>query len=520
MSRDGFAVLPTSPFAPVIPLILTPADTELSAFLRAAHALIESCPQLLAAIEADLDRHALRKKAARVADAQWHQERTLRLFDMPEPLKDIGKPLALLEGRPRTPAYVVLLAMFLRGYSGAGFKSSDVTCLMQESVSLHILFFNLGMEIPGRSTLTELVNAVSNETRLLVLDAELAQVLSVKFDDFKTILQDSTHVGGNTAWPTDSRLMVELITRLLHIGTRLDRVGLPVFQSPEAEALLDKMVILNREIDFSKGKKGAARKRKRHYQRLLKMSAQVDGLVTAQLAPLTDALFALDVRPSQKEQATRALERLRVDLAALAKVREACEARVIHNEKVPMSEKVLSVSDPDAGFISKGQRDPVIGYKPQIARSGGGFIVGLSLPKGNAADSKQLIPMLEDVMFRTQVIPNVVSVDDGYASSDNKKALEKLGIDVISINGAKGKALSSAVDWESDEYAEARGKRSAVESVMFTLKESFDFGEVARRGLDAVYAEQLERVFAFNLCHLVRRLRAAAKAAAEGKAAA
>jgi IS5 family transposase len=377
------------------------------------------------------------------------------------------------------------------------------------------------MEMPSRSTLTELVNAVSNETRLLVLDAELAQVLFVKFDDFKTILQDSTHVGGNTAWPTDSRLMVGLITRLLHTGTRLDRVGLPVFQSPdEVEALLNKMVMLNREIDFSKGKKGAARKRKRHYQRLLKMSAQVDGLVKAQLAPLADALFALDVQPSQKERATRALERLRVDLAALGKVREACEARVIRNEKVPMSEKVLSVSDPDAGFISKGQRDPVIGYKPQIARSGGGFIVGLSLPKGNAADSKQLIPMLEDVMSRTQVIPNVVSVDDGYASSDNKKALEKLGIDVISINGAKGKALTSDVDWKSDEYAEARGKRSAVESVMFTLKEGFDFGEVARRGLEAVYAEQLERVLAFNLCHLVRRLRAVAKAAAEGKAAA
>jgi hypothetical protein len=39
------------------------------------------------------------------------------------------------------------------------------------------------------------------------------------------------------------------------------------------------------------------------------------------------------------------------------------------------------VSDPDAGYISKGQRESVIGYKPQIARSGAGFITGHSCPR-------------------------------------------------------------------------------------------------------------------------------------------
>ena len=59
------------------------------------------------------------------------------------------------------------------------------------------------------------------------------------------------------------------------------------------------------------------------------------------------------------------------------------------------------MSDPDAGFIAKGQRVPVIGYKPQLARSGAGFITGLLLPKGNASDSGQLVPMFDEVVRRT-----------------------------------------------------------------------------------------------------------------------
>ena len=42
-----------------------------------------------------------------------------------------------------------------------------------------------------------------------------------------------------------------------------------------------------------------------------------------------------------------------------------------------------------------------------------GFITGLLLPQGNAPDSKNLLPMVDDVIARTTITPNVVSVDDG-----------------------------------------------------------------------------------------------------------
>lgn len=520
MIHDSRPGLPHSPFAPIVPLFLTPVDSDLHTFLEEAHALIAQFPRLVDAVEADLDQHALRKKALRAADAQWLANRTAQLPGLPAPANDPSEPLSLAPGRPRTPGYVVLMALVLRGYSGAGFKSCDVTSAMAESITLRVFFTNLALKMPGRSTLTELVNAVRNETRQLVLDAQLARALHLRLDSFDTVLQDSTHVDGNTAWPTDSRLMVALVSRLLRVGEGLDRVMLPRIESAKVRRILAKMIRLNREIEFSHGKKGGKRARRRRYERLLRMSERSHTLLTGYLVPLADVVAALDVRPSQRELAARAVARLRADLDALASVHAACDARVLREEKVPMSEKILSLSDPDAGFISKGQREPVIGYKPQVARSGNGFITGLLLPKGNAPDSQQLVPMVEEVIARTHVVPRVVSVDDGYASAANVNALKTRGIKVPSINGAKGRALTAPADWESDAYADARDKRSAVESLMFTLKNGYDFGEVARRGLKPVYAELLEKALAYNL-YVTARLRKAAATidAAESEAA-
>jgi IS5 family transposase len=112
--------------------------------------------------------------------------------------------------------------------------------------------------------------------------------------------------------------------------------------------------------------------------------------------------------------------------------------------------------------------------------------------------------MVNEVKARTGVTPKTVSVDDGYASQANKDALQAGGTEIISINGAKGRALTARADWNSDEYALARDKRSAVESLMFTLKQGFDFGVVARRGLAAAHAELLEKALAYNICHMVR----------------
>jgi hypothetical protein len=497
----------TAPFDPVGLLFLSVSvDSDLLVYLQEAHRFLAAFPSLVGLVEADLDAHGCRKKAVRLADAAWIAARTAALPGVTSEASAIDpSQLKLQQGRERTPAYVVLMAVLLRGYFAAGFKACNVATMMQESITLHVFFTNLGLKMPGRSTLTELVNAVTNQTRLRILDAQAADVLRLGLDDFSTMLQDSTHVEGNTAWPTDSRTMVALVARLLHVGSRLAAVRLPVIGSPKAQRHLDALIKLDREIDMSRGKGERARPWKRRYEKVLWRANRVRGLLADAVAQVETALGSLEVRPSQKAVAARVVERLRADVDALAKVILHCEARIHAELKVPMTDKILSVSDPDVGFIAKGQREPVIGYKPQIARSGRGFITGLLLPKGNAADSGQLVPMVDEEVQRTKRVPRVVSLDDGYASNANVDAMKARGIEVLSINGSKGRALTARADWHSDEYSDARDLRSGIESLMFTLKQGFDFGEVARRGLAAVHGELLEKALAYNLCHVVRR---------------
>lgn len=486
-------------------LFLAAPDSDLMMFLSEAHALVAGRPALLGHVEADLDVHALSKKAMRLADRAWVDAQADALPGYTSKAAVIDPASLILEqGRPRTPAYVVLMAVLLRGYLGAGFKACDTTTMMEESITLQVFFTNQGLKMPGRSTLTELVNAVSNETRQLVLDAQVAKVLQLGWDDFSVMLQDSTHVKGNTEWPTESRLMVALVERLVRVGTALPRLDLPAMEAPNVPGHLYKMTTLDREIDMAPRNRERVRFRRKRYGKLLWRARRVHETLSEAIVQVQAALALLDVLPSRKAMAERAVRGLRADIDALAQVIATCEARVIREEEVPTADKKLSVSDPDAGFIAKGQRVPVVGYKPQLARSGQGFITGLLLPQGNAADSKQLVPMFDEVVRTTGVVPDVVSTDDGYASKANVDAIRARGARVISINGAKGRALTANADWDSDDYALARDKRSAVESLMFTLKQGFHFGHVARRGLVQVHGELLEKAIAYNFCHMAR----------------
>jgi NTP pyrophosphatase (non-canonical NTP hydrolase) len=79
-----------------------------------------------------------------------------------------------------------------------------------------------------------------------------------------------------------------------------------------------------------------------------------------------------------------------------------------------------------------------------------------------------------------------------------------LGVKVVSISGAKGKKIIEMQKRKSQPYRQARAERSAMESLLFTLKESFEFGEMIRRSHENVLAEMLEKVLAYNISQIIR----------------
>ena len=192
------------------------------------------------------------------------------------------------------------------------------------------------------------------------------------------------------------------------------------------------------------------------------------------------------------------------DLAAQEQSANVCERRIMAGENVPIAEKIISLSDSHASFIVKGGWNTVVGYRPQLARSGSGFVSALVLPRGNAADSRHLVAMVKEQITNTGVIPTTTSADDGYSSQEGREEVLGLGVKVVSISGAKGKRLLEAQQWKSRPYRQARAERSAIESLVFTLKEDFEFGEMARRSQENVLAEMLEKVLAYNTSQIIR----------------
>ena len=114
-----------------------------------------------------------------------------------------------------------------------------------------------------------------------------------------------------------------------------------------------------------------------------------------------------------------------------------------------------------------------------------------------------MVPAIAESIKRTGVVAELVSTDDGYASKNGHDELLCMGVKVVSISGAKGKKLTTQEDWDSEVYRDARRCRSAVESLMFTIKYGFDFGELSRRGIEAVREELLEKVLAYNFCRSI-----------------
>ena len=500
------------PIAPISPLFLIAPDTDFCDFLNEIDELVKFCPEIITSIERDLKEDSIREKSIRLADKQFQEGLTMSLPDLAMCENDIKDVELTLEiGRPRMPAYLVYIFLMIRGNLGS-LTSKKARTFLKESISLHVFLENHGFTLPGRTTIQENVNCVSNATRNLIFDCQLRKVQAEGLDDFKKVLIDSTSVSANSAWPTDAKIVNGLISRIHRLGQKLDEFGFVNFKIFRMEDWLKEMDSLEFTINLAAGKANSKGKLKKYYRQLLNRGLQALAHLAKELADFEDRYAPYSgLLPSRLICLDKIIEQIKEDLSGSYRVIEYTQDRVLNGKHLKSTEKILSLSDKAAAFIKKGNRNPVIGYKPQLGRSGNGFIPSLIVPEGNAADSGKLLPVTLDTASRTGVIPNLVNVDDGYASRAGVDAVHEMGVLFVSISGAKGRKSTSDKDWNSEEYQNARSDRSAIESLMFTLKYCFEFGQLRRTEIEAVRAELLEKVIAYNICRAIALKQAAAK---------
>ena len=484
-------------------LILPVPDTDFREFLDEVEELARFAPEIIGAIEKDLDRYAREKKSLRLADKKFFESRTGDLPAMNIRERNVlAEELNLAVGRPRMPGYAVYVFLMMRGFLGS-LTTKSARRFLRESMSLYGFLQVRGLSLPGATTILENVNLVSHATRELIFDKQIALILGEALDNFKSLTIDSTAVKANSSWPTDAKILTGLLMRANRLGQKLHCFGMEDFSQGWVPRWLEEMDKLVFQISLAAGKAKSKGKLKQHYRQLLKRGRKATDALAAELNRHEPARALERQAPSRRLLLARVVQQIQADLSDANRVLDYAHARVFHDQTLPSTEKVLSLSDGSAAFIKKGNRNPVIGYKPQLVRSAKGFVSSLIVPQGNAADAVELVPAISDSIRRTGVVAEWVSTDDGYASAKGRDEVLGMGVKDISISGAKGKKLTIPRDWDSEEYRDARRNRSAVESLMFTIKDGFEFGELGRRGVAAVRDELLEKVLAYNCCRII-----------------
>jgi len=357
-----------APLLPIVKLIPHIPDTDLSFLICEALAIGQANPAILEAIDLDRDVVALEKKRVRMEDSHW-----LRSLGQPglgleddESLEGLSV-VRLGVGRERMPALVVLIFLSLRGYF-SGYKDRKTATTLAESRTLEILLVNFGMKMPGASTILDNINAVTPSTLDLILDAQIKLATFEKLDDFEELIFYSTHTAGNSAWPTDSGTIAGLSARGEHLLRSLAKHGIKIKMPAVQQSLLETIEEIHKSIQLSAGKKDSAKKRGVLYRKQMRLARKVRKQLDKGYQRAKEKLASLHIMPSQERTITKILEWAAEDINNLGLAITNADKRINKDIKVDIKNKIVSTSDKDASMIVKGQRDPVVGYKPQIGR--------------------------------------------------------------------------------------------------------------------------------------------------------
>ena len=498
--------------------VLACRDTFLTDLVRESLGLGRFDRSLVEALDHDIEMAARAEKKVRLMDWQFEYERRnpiSLLLDPPVPADfDWMEPseVTLYSGRPRSVDGELLLVL-LSVNSVLDLSSVPGWERLIESEVFGALFEARGAKPPARTTVDRYLKIASPESRQMINEAVYRKAMVEGLDDFKEETVDSTAVEANSAWPTDSVLVWGFLRQAYGLLARQAKLTGVECKSAVVERWLEELERLHKAISLLPSRPGSVKARRELYRKLLRVAGHTHEKLSALLADKRDLIEDCCITPGYRLRVGVIMARIAKSMEGAGKVMAAARVRVLEGGKVRASERAFSLADPDAWMIEKGQRDPILGYKPQIARSANGFITAFEVLPGNPADSTRLVDLTAAHIRNTGVTPSLVSTDDGYSAQSNLDGLDGLGIETVSFSGAKGRELLGDELWEST--AAIRSDRSAVESTIFTLKHKCGMRRFCRRGIEGVGRDLSEAVLTYNLWRLAwcRRQRHAERSA-------
>lgn len=357
-------------------------------------------------------------------------------------------------------------------------------------------FVRIGIgDIPSDTTIWENVTKVRAETwqRIMRRIAEVGMELGV--DDGSRVRGDCTVVRSNIHYPTDSSLLFDFVRVAARtLGKIHGEEGLRFIFSDHTKRAKRRHI----NIFWTAGKPGAKAKRKKLYQRLLRVARKTAGYIE-------NALKALD--GCTEIWAYGVAEELRELLDLGRKVIDQTRRRVILGQSVPAAEKIVSIFEPHTDIIRKDSQDTFFGHKVLLGNGVSTLLFECQVLDGNPSDSTLVVPFIDRVTGVIGRVPKELVFDGGFSSRENIRIAKAKGVETPCFSkhfGIQPEEMSSSKAL----LKELRHFRAGVEATISFLKYGFGWLRCTWRGKARFHSYVYSAAAAFNLLVISRHLRA------------
>jgi len=281
---------------------------------------------------------------------------------------------------------------------------------------------------------------------------------------------DSFVTEANVHWPTDSRLILDGLTKILLFAPAFaTALGVPGWR--QHKSLLKKARQAERAIVRVKKGKNFQQRLRHAYQQLF----HVVDLVLPRTQTLLD--HSLEFLPSDAGSGLPDLKlckkygELVYWHSITSHIYENARRRILEDERVPNRDKLFSVFEPDTELIMRGKVPQPIefGHSVFVIEDAAGFICHYRVVPLGTDDRSILIPEVEQLQKRLGGRIRSASFDRGFHSPENQEKLaDLLTHPCLPMTGARQSARQE--EQASVEFREARQRHSGIESAIGALQ--------------------------------------------------
>lgn len=360
-------------------------------------------------------------------------------------------------------------------------------------------FCRIGFAQKGfkKSALCKNIKAISPGTWEMINRLLTAYAEDKKIEKGKEARIDCTVVCSNIHEPLDSSLLWDCVRVLTRILTKMkEDLGISIrFTDHRRRAKRRALEILNTK---------STKARVNSYKDLIWITEKTVSYSRSSASVLASCDFH-DVKGMALAMAmARDLEEL-IPLAE--RVIDQTKRRVLHDEKVPAEEKVVSIFEPHTDIIIKDRRDTYFGHKVCLTGGPSNFISDCLIVEGNPADSTLTCDMLDRHEQIYGHYPLNVALDGGFASKTNLKAAKSEPRRIKNVCFAKSRGLKEEDMCQSSwVYKRLRRFRAGIESGISWLKRSFGFSRCTWKSFESFKSYVWSCIVSANLFTLVRGL--------------